>query len=43
MVMQEFIDYIQIRQPLTYWLEEVAGFLLELASLEGKSPCRVVS
>ena len=43
MVMDEFIDYIRIRQPLTYWLEEVAGFLIELASLGGKSPCLVVS
>ena len=43
MVMQEFIDYMKFRMPMSFWLEEVRGFMLPLVALNGRSPCQVVA
>ena len=41
MVMSEFGQYLDVRKPRSFYIEEVKGFLTPLKALGGRSPCDV--
>ena len=41
-VMVDSIKYLQVRQPFSFFVKEVLGFLQPLVALDGLSPCQVM-
>ena len=42
LVMVQFIRYLQVRQLLSFFVEEVLGFLQPLQALDGLNPCQAL-